>query len=96
MQPQRRELVGMKTVLRRVLAISAGIVTFLATSPSFCDDGGGDCKSYLGNVIPEWSGGLLSVAVPILFAVAGGCLIWWVLGLTPLRVPAKRRTDELG
>jgi hypothetical protein len=81
----------LKIASRIVLSTSAGVVTFLGTMTHGCKevDGVSDwerCTSWFGNPILEWPGGdYWSLVFPLLLGMTVGILVWWLLGLTPLK-----------
>jgi hypothetical protein len=81
-------MLSMKAVLRRVASIAAGVVAFLASAVSSCDDVAGSdwdrCQSLLGNPILELPG-VWSFAVPALIGAAVGWAGYVFLGFIGLR-----------
>ena len=74
-----------KLIVRIVLSVVAGVVTFLGTMTSYCDDIGGvpsweRCQSWLGNPVIEWPGGNFSPLFALALGIGVGYLIWWLLG----------------
>ncbi len=74
-----------KLIVRIVLSVAAGMVTFLGTMTAHCDDIGGvpsweRCQSWLGDPMIEWPGGNFSPLLSLAFGIGVGYLIWWLLG----------------
>ena len=74
-----------KLIVRIVLSVVAGVVTFLGTMTAYCDDIGGvpsweRCQSWLGNPMIEWPGGNFSPLFALSLGIGVGYLVWWLLG----------------
>lgn len=67
------------------MSVFVGMVVFLGTMTTGCDDNGGvpswqRCRSWLGNPIVEWPGGNLSPLFSLAIGIGAGYLVWRRLG----------------
>ena len=90
-----------KLIVRIVLSVVGGAVTFLGTMTAYCDDIGGvpsweRCRSWLGNPMIEWPGGNFSPLFTISLGIGVGYLIWWLLGRSQVVVWVTTGVVALG